>query len=47
MRSQLERQVDLILHGGVIGEDPTTVVDLSEEGATVLREGRGDPTPFI
>lgn len=47
MRARLERQVDLILHGGVIGEDPTTVVDLSEEGATVLREGRGDPTPFI
>ena len=47
MRSQLERQVDLIMHGGVIGEDPTTVIDLSEDGAAVLREGRGDPTPFL
>ncbi|KKO48050.1 hypothetical protein VT06_13720 [Arsukibacterium sp. MJ3] len=47
MRSQLERQVDLIMHAGVIGEAPTTVVDLSEDGAVVLRQGRGDATPFL
>ncbi|MDX3774818.1 L-threonylcarbamoyladenylate synthase [Chromatiaceae bacterium AAb-1] len=46
MRSQLEKQVDLILHGGVIGEAPTTVIDLSEAEPVVLREGRGDPAPF-
>jgi len=46
IRHQLERQVDLILHGGVIGEAPTTVVDLSEDQPEVLREGHGDPAPF-
>jgi len=46
MRARLEKQVDVILHGGVIGEAPTTVVDLSEDVPEVLREGRGDPTPF-
>lgn len=47
MRQQLEKQVDLILHGGVIGEAPTTVVDLSDEPPVILREGRGDPTRFL
>ena len=46
MRARLEKQVDLIMHGGVIGEAPTTVVDLSEDEPVLLREGRGDPTPF-
>ena len=46
MRARLEKQVDLILHGGVIGEDPTTVIDLSDDTAEVIREGRGDPAPF-
>ena len=46
MRQQLERQVDLILHGGVIGEDPTTVIDLSEDSPVIMREGRGDVRPF-
>lgn len=47
MRQQLEKQVDLILHGGVIGEAPTTVVDLSDEPPVILREGRGDPARFL
>jgi tRNA threonylcarbamoyl adenosine modification protein (Sua5/YciO/YrdC/YwlC family) len=46
MRARLEKQVDLILHGGVIGEAPTTVIDFSDDAPVVLREGRGDPTPF-
>ncbi|HEY0921448.1 L-threonylcarbamoyladenylate synthase [Rheinheimera pacifica] len=46
MRARLEKQVDLILHGGVIGEAPTTVIDLSDDEPVLLREGRGDPTPF-
>lgn len=46
MRARLEKQVDLIMHGGVIGEAPTTVVDLSEDDPVVLREGHGDPSPF-
>ena len=46
MRQQLEKQVDLILHGGVIGEDPTTVIDLSDDSPVLVREGRGDVRPF-
>ncbi|WP_445766129.1 L-threonylcarbamoyladenylate synthase [Rheinheimera sp.] len=46
MRARLERQVDLIMHGGVIGEAPTTVIDLSDDEPVLLREGRGDPSPF-
>jgi tRNA threonylcarbamoyl adenosine modification protein (Sua5/YciO/YrdC/YwlC family) len=46
MRAQLEKQVDLIMHGGIIGEAPTTVVDLSEDRPVIVREGRGDISPF-
>ncbi|WP_240223393.1 L-threonylcarbamoyladenylate synthase [Rheinheimera hassiensis] len=46
MRARLEKQVDLIMHGGVIGEAPTTVIDLSDDEPVILREGRGDPAPF-
>ena len=46
MRARLEKQVDLIMHGGVIGEAPTTVIDLSDDEPVLLREGRGDPSPF-
>jgi tRNA threonylcarbamoyl adenosine modification protein (Sua5/YciO/YrdC/YwlC family) len=47
MRARLEKQVDVILHGGIIGEAPTTVIDYSDDAPVVLREGRGDPTPFL
>lgn len=47
MRLRLEKQVDLILHGGAIGEAPTTVIDYSNDEPVVVREGRGDPTPFL
>lgn len=46
MRNQLERQVDLILHGGIIGEAPTTVIDLSDDSPVIIREGCGDVRPF-
>ncbi|MCH8538768.1 MAG: threonylcarbamoyl-AMP synthase [Alkalimonas sp.] len=47
MRAQLEKQVDLIMHGGVIAESPTTVVDLSEDQPVIVREGVGDCSPFL
>ncbi|MFC3096007.1 threonylcarbamoyl-AMP synthase [Alteromonas sediminis] len=46
IRDKLERQVGLIIHGGYLGEQPTTVVDMSEGDATIIRLGNGDPTPF-
>jgi tRNA A37 threonylcarbamoyladenosine synthetase subunit TsaC/SUA5/YrdC len=47
LRDQLERQVDLIIHGGVLPGNPTTVIDLSEDVAVVVREGAGDVKPFL
>lgn len=47
IRDLLEHQVDVILHGGYLGEKPTTVIDMSEDGFEVLREGAGDVTAFL
>lgn len=46
MRDQLERQVDLIMHGGILASHPTTVIDLSDDFPVIVREGAGDVTPF-
>lgn len=46
IRDNLEKQVGLIIHGGYIGEHPTTVIDLSEDTPVILRHGTGDPSPF-
>jgi len=46
IRDLLEHQVDLIIHGGYLGEHPTTVVDFSNDDIEVVREGEGDPSPF-
>lgn len=47
IRDRLEHQVDLIIHGGYLGQEPTTVVDLTEDAPVILREGSGATTPFI
>ncbi len=47
IRDHLEQQVDLIINGGYLGESPTTVIDLSDDDVTIVREGAGDLTPFI
>lgn len=46
IKDRLEKLVDLIIHGGSIGQQPTTVVDLTESTPEVVREGAGDPAPF-
>jgi len=46
IRDKLEKLVDLIIDGGHKGEEPTTVVDLSEGAPTIRREGSGDVEPF-
>lgn len=46
IREKLEKLVDLIIDGGHMGEEPTTVVDLSEGTPTIHREGSGDIEPF-
>ncbi len=46
IRSLLEKQLDLVIDGGSCSLEPTSVIDLSGDGMTVLREGRGDVSLF-
>lgn len=46
MKEQLEKQVDLVIDGGNCGDEPTTIVDLSEDYPQVLRNGKGDTQIF-
>jgi tRNA threonylcarbamoyl adenosine modification protein (Sua5/YciO/YrdC/YwlC family) len=43
----LGKQVDLVIDGGECSQQPTTVVDFTGEYPVILREGQGDPRPFI
>ncbi len=47
IRNILEHQVDLIIHGGYLGVEPTTVIDLTNDSPEIIREGSGSRTPFI
>lgn len=47
IRDELEHQVDAILNGGYLGEKPTTVIDMSDDSMTIVREGAGDVSPFL
>ncbi len=47
IRDYLERRVELIIHGGYLGQSPTTVIDLTDDTPTIIREGTGDLTPFL
>lgn len=46
IKDVLGSQIDLIIDGGNCAQEPTTVVDLTDDYPVVIREGRGDPTPF-
>jgi len=46
IRDKLEHAVDLIINGGYLGEQPTTVIDFSNDEMEVARVGAGDPAPF-
>ena len=47
IRDKLERRVGLIIHGGYLSEQPTTVIDLSENEMQILRQGSGDISHFV
>lgn len=47
IRTRLERDVELVLDGGLCGTAPTTVVDLTGAVPEVLRAGKGAVAPFV
>ena len=42
----LKNRVDLIIDGGPVYPDPSSVIDLTGDYPEILREGKGDVTPF-
>lgn len=46
VKEALDHQVDIVIDAGEVATEPTTVVDLSGDGAEIARHGAGDPTPF-
>ncbi|OOH86414.1 threonylcarbamoyl-AMP synthase [Pasteurellaceae bacterium 15-036681] len=46
IHEHLSHQVDLVIHGGYLGQSPTTVIDLTQDSPEIIRVGSGDPTPF-
>lgn len=43
----LNGQIDLIIDGGISGTEPTTVIELMDDEINIVREGKGDITPFV
>ncbi len=41
------KQVDLIVDGGDLYSDPSSLIDLTGDFPVVLREGKGDVAPFL
>jgi tRNA threonylcarbamoyl adenosine modification protein (Sua5/YciO/YrdC/YwlC family) len=46
IRERLERLIDAVIDGGFCGLEPTTVVELEDGRARLVRTGKGDPAPF-
>jgi tRNA threonylcarbamoyl adenosine modification protein (Sua5/YciO/YrdC/YwlC family) len=47
IRDLLQHQIDLVVDGGAVGLDATTVVDLTKDTPVVVRFGKGDASPFL
>lgn len=46
IRELLGKQVGAVIDGGSVGVEFTTVIDLSGDQPVLLRQGKGDSTPF-
>ncbi|NLS12988.1 threonylcarbamoyl-AMP synthase [Vibrio sp. SM6] len=46
IRDKLEHAVDVILNGGYLSSQATTVVDFSDDEPQIVRLGSGDPSAF-
>lgn len=47
IRGRIGKLVDLIIDGGACDNEPTTMVDLVGGTPELLREGKGDSSPFV
>ena len=47
IRDLLQHQIDLVVDGGAVGLDATTVIDLTKDTPLVVRFGKGDVSPFL
>jgi tRNA threonylcarbamoyl adenosine modification protein (Sua5/YciO/YrdC/YwlC family) len=47
IRDLLQHQIDLVVDGGAVGLDATTVIDLTKDTPVVVRFGKGDVSPFL
>lgn len=46
IRDTLEHFVELVIDGGYCGLEPTTVIDLTDSTPQLVRQGKGDFSPF-
>ncbi|MDO8344390.1 MAG: L-threonylcarbamoyladenylate synthase [Cellvibrio sp.] len=46
IRDTLEHFVELVIDGGYCGLEPTTVIDLTDNTPQLVRQGKGDFSPF-
>jgi tRNA threonylcarbamoyl adenosine modification protein (Sua5/YciO/YrdC/YwlC family) len=46
IKERFDNDLDAVIDSGECGRVPTTVVDLSQGQAEIVRVGAGDPTPF-
>jgi len=47
IRESLEHELDLVIDGGFCGFEESTIVSLEEGVPVLIREGAGDPSPFV
>ncbi|WP_435626559.1 L-threonylcarbamoyladenylate synthase [Candidatus Ferrigenium straubiae] len=46
IRERLEQLVELVIEGGAVGLEPTTVIDLTGDAPALIRQGKGSIAPF-
>ena len=47
LKKKLGHGLDLVIDGGVLVSEPSSVIDLTEDMPKVLREGKGDVSSFL
>ncbi len=44
---KLEKRVEMVIDAGICDPQPTTVIDFIDSEPHIVREGKGDITPFL